>query len=145
FELRKLARKLFMRFQTRDVQRAQPLMRQLGGVTAEDNIERLAEYGGIRLIYQPLHGSRRLKQILVLDRDALADVAEPGSSRLRQFELERARLDLTDTEHPQAEAIAEYLRTAAAEKLRFQMIRALAALARLVEAGDVMPARVFSV
>jgi uncharacterized protein YbjT (DUF2867 family) len=34
--------------------------------------------------------------------------------------------------------------TEAAEKLHFQMIRALAALARLVEAGDVLPARVFS-
>jgi hypothetical protein len=58
--------------------------------------------------------------------------------------LERARQDLSDAGHPQVQAIAEYLRTDAAEKLHYQMIRALAGLGRLVEAGDVTPARVFS-
>ncbi len=144
FGVRKLARKLFLRFQDRDVLRAQPLIRQMGGIAAESDVERLASYGGIRLVYQPSQGTLHLKSIRVLDRNLLAEVAEPGSARLRQKALAGARRELERVQHPQAEAIAECIRSDTAEKLHLQTIRALAALARMVEAGDVMPARVFS-
>jgi len=52
--------------------RAEPLIRRLGGARTEADIERLAEYGGIRLIYQPRSGALHMTAILVIDRSRLA-------------------------------------------------------------------------
>jgi hypothetical protein len=144
FSIRRIARKLFIRFQHRDLLRAQPLIRQLGGVVGESDVERVASYGAIRLIYQPVRGSLHLKAIRLLDRPALGEIAEPGSAKLRRTAIDEARLALAHVQHPQAEAIAEWIRADSAETLHHQTIRALAGLARLVESGDVIPARIFS-
>lgn len=142
--IRRLARILDLRFQTRDEIRAVPLIRRLGGVHAETDLERLALQGGIRLIYRPRIGSLHLSAIRAIDRATLAELAEPGAAERRKSALERARRSVAAVEHPQAQMIAELLDAEAARRLDEPCIQALAALARIAENGEVVPARVFS-
>jgi Wadjet protein JetD, C-terminal len=142
--IRRLARKLDAMFQTRDFIRAEPLIRRLGGAGGEAEIERLALHGGIRLIYQRHGGTLHLKAIRVLDRSVLAETAEPGAAQRRKIALEEARRLVQGMQHPQAQAVAEHFFEERAEFLDYQTVRALAALAQLVEDGEAVPARVFS-
>lgn len=142
--IRRLARTLDIRFQTRDEIRAEPLIRRLGGVHVETDLERLALQGGIRLIYRPRVGSLHLSAIRAIDRTALTEIAEPGAAERRKSALEHARRLVAAVEHPQAQMIAELLDADAARLLDEQCIQALAALARIAENGEAVPARVFS-
>src|SRR5207247_3994125 len=114
--VRGLARKLETLFQTRDLIRAEPLIRQLGGARTEADIERLAEYGGIRLIYQPRSGALHLKAIRVTDRSRLAEICEPGAEQLRRVAIAEARRELMGLEHPQAQAIADLIQSRSEEQ-----------------------------
>ena len=143
--VRRLARILDQRFQTRDAIRVQPLIRRLGGVHIEADLERLALHGGIRLIYQPHVGSLRLHAVRVIDRAGLAEIAEPGAAERRRTVLIRARESAVDLHHPQAQAIADLLQADSATLLDYQLVSALAGLARLVEDGEILPERLFSV
>ena len=142
--VRGLARKLETLFQTRDLIRAEPLIRRLGGARTEADIERLAEYGGIRLIYQPRSGALHMTAIRVIDRSWLADTGEPGAEQLRRVALDEARRELVGLEHPQAQAIADLIQSEAAQLLDYRTVRVLRALARLVEDAEIIPARLFS-
>lgn len=142
--IRRLAKILDTRFQTRDAIRAEPLIRRLGGVHAESDLERLALQGGIRLVYRPRIGSLHLSAIRAIDRTVLAEIAEPGAAERRKSALERARKSVATLEHPQAQMIAEILYADAARRLDEACIHALAALARISEDGEALPARVFS-
>jgi len=77
FRVRRLARILDQRFQTRDIVRVQPLIRRLGGAHTEADLERLAIHAGIRLTYQRQAGSLSLYELRVIDRAGLAEIAEP--------------------------------------------------------------------
>jgi hypothetical protein len=141
----RLARTLDQRFQTTEVVRVQPLIRRLGGVHIEADLERLAIHGGVRLIYRPRAGSLNLHAVRVIDRAGLAEIAEPGAAERRRVVLIRAR-DLTvDLQHRQAQAIADLLRADSAALFDYQFVSALAGLARLVEDGEILPERLFSV
>jgi hypothetical protein len=144
FRVRKLARILDQRFQTRDIVRVQPLIRRLGGVRIEADLERLAIHGGIRLTYQRQAGSLSLHELRVIDRAGLAEIAEPGAVERRRAGLIRAREATVDLHHPQAQAIADLLQGDSAALFDYQLVCALAGLARLVEDGEVLPERLFS-
>src|SRR2546425_9639190 len=104
--VRGLARKLETLFQTRDLIRAEPLIRQLGGARTEADIERLAEYGGIRLIYQPGSGALHLTAIRVIDRSRLAETGEPGGEQIRRDGLDEARPQRVGVDRPDTPASA---------------------------------------
>lgn len=145
FGVRKLARTLGQRFQTTDSIQVRPLIRRFGGVHTEADLERLAVHGGIRLVYQQREGSLTLDRVLVIERAELAEIAEPGGAERRRAALIRARDATVDLQHPQAQAIADLLRTDSAGLFDYQLLNALAGLVRMVEDGEVLSERLFSV
>jgi hypothetical protein len=143
--VQRLARTLDRRFQSTEAIHARQLIRRLGGVHAEADLERLAMYGGVRLIYQPRAGSLNLHAVHVVDRAGLAEIAEPGARERRRTALQSARRSTIGLNHPQAQAIADLLADDSATLFDHQIVSALAGLARLIEDGEVLPERLFSV
>jgi hypothetical protein len=142
--LRQLARRVLARAQGRRSLRADPLVRALGGVRAESDLERLAALGSIGLEYRPKTGSLSLHAVHILAPETLAETARPGDAARRHAALAEARRRTSGLLHPQSQLVAEVLAGEDAPALGEPAIRALAGLALLVEAGDVRPARLFS-
>ena len=142
--LRRLARCLATLSQNRSEIRADGLIRRLGGVQAEAEIERIATLVPLRLIYRPFSGGLRLHSIRVLDRIPLEEIARPGFLARRANVLADARSSVSDLVDPEAVSIRELLASNEAVDLDERIIKALAALARLLETGDVLPAKAFS-
>lgn len=142
--LRRLARRIASLTRTRTEIRANGLIRRLGGIQAESEIERLARAAPLRLNYRRSSGALQLHSIRVLDRSSLENIAQPGVLARRLDALADARRVVNDLINPEAVSIRELL--VADEAVRFdeRIIKALAALARLLETGDVLPARAFS-
>jgi hypothetical protein len=119
-------------------------MRRLGGIQTESEIEQLAHQAPVRLSYRRVGGTFQLYSLRILDRHSLEDVAQPGLLARRTATLAQARTSLANLSNAESISIREYLSSNGATGLDERVIKALAALARLLETGDVMPARVFS-
>lgn len=141
--LRHLAATLSRLFEDRDELRGGPLLRRLGGVQAETELEALAAAAPIRLVYRPRGGSLHLHAVSVLDRVALTEAAFPGEAARRAVAIQEAIEELRVVTHPEATRIAEIL-SRADPAWDSRVIRCLTALARLVDAEEAVPARAFS-
>ncbi len=90
--IRRLAARLERLFQSRASLRAGPLLRRLGGVRIEADLERLAACAPIRLVYRPRGGGRRTRWTRARSEPSRrspvwsrrARRGRPGSSRLRR-------------------------------------------------------------
>ena len=142
--LRRLARNLASASRNRTDTRAEGLIRRLGGVQSELDIERLAAAGPFRLIYRRFSGGLRLHTIRVLEHGALDEIARPGVQARRVRVLAEARNNVRSLVNPEAISIREILGTEGAACLDERVIKALAALAQLLESGDATPAKAFS-
>jgi len=142
--LRRLARSLASALRNRTDIRAEGLIRRLGGIQTEVNIERLAAAAPLRLIYRHSSSGLRLHTIRVLERVALDEIARPGVQARRVAVLAEARSTVRDLVNPEAMSIREILGTQEAARLDERVIKALASLARLLESGDALPAKAFS-
>ncbi len=142
--LRRLSRRIASLSQSRTELRANGLIRRLGGIQAESEIERLASSAPLRLVYRPSSGTLQLHSIRVLDRPSLEEIAWPGVLARRARVLAEARNSVRDFVNPEAVTIRELLAAHEALALDEKVIKALAALACLLETGDVLPARAFS-
>jgi hypothetical protein len=142
--LRRLARRLLSLSRNRTEIRAIGLMRRLGGIQTESEIEQLAHQASVRLSYRRVGGTFQLHSLRILDRLSLEDVAQPGLLARRTATLAEARTSLANLSNAESISIRAYLISDGATGLDERVIKALAALARLLETGDVMPARVFS-
>ena len=80
----------------------------------------------------------------VLDRKALRELAEPGAAGERQAALQAARARVAGLTHPKALEIAVLLEEAEADTFPPPLLRALAALARHAESGEILAERVFA-
>lgn len=141
--LRDLAKKLARFFQDREQLRGGALLRRLGGVRAEAEIERLAAFAPIRLCYRIEQGTWHLHTVQLLDRTALIETAFPGEAARRADAIARSLEDLVAASHPEARRIADLVANAD-PAWDARTIRCLAALARLVDTGEAMPARAFA-
>lgn len=142
-DLRTLAKILCRLFQDRDELRGGSLLRRLGGIQAEAELEQLTAYAPIRLVFRLHAGVWHLHAVRVLDRGLLMEAAYPGEAARRTIALADATRDLAAASHPEALRIAELL-GAPDPGWDTRTIRCLAALARLVDAGDAKPARAFA-
>jgi hypothetical protein len=142
-DLRDLARTLSRMFQDRDELRGGSLLRRLGGVRAEADLEQLAAHAPLRLVYRRDAGTWHLHTIRVLDRVELTEIAFPGAAARRAAALADAASELATVSHPEACRISELV-AAADASWDDRVIRCLTALARLVDAGDAKPARAFA-
>src|SRR5207244_1030915 len=98
----------------------------------------------LRLTYRRAGGTLQLHSIRVLDRSSLEEIAQPGMLARRTAALVEARGSLQNLGNPEAVSIREVLASNKAAEFDERMIKALAGLARLLETGDVVPARAFS-
>lgn len=142
--LRRLARLLASLSKKRQVIRAGPLMKRVGGVRVEAELERLASCGSIRLIYQQKAGGLRLESLHVLDPNALSELASPGAAAKRVAALTEAQKQLATLTHPEALAIRDLLITDPQPRMDERVIKSLAGLACLIESEEALPARAFS-
>src|SRR5437016_2076365 len=127
--LRSLARNLASASRNTTDIRAEGLIRRLGGIQTELNIERLAGAAPLRLIYRHLSGGLRLHTIRVLDRVALDEIARPGVKTHRATVLADARSSVRDLVNPEAISIREILGGEGASRLDERVIKALASIA----------------
>lgn len=142
--LRLLARRIASRSRNHTELRADRLVRRLGGVQAESDIERLASAARLRLVYRSSAGTLQLHSIRVLDRSELEELARPGLLARRASVLEAARNAVQQLVNPEAVSIREILTAHEAMNFDDRVIKTLAALAGLVEAGEAVPAKAFS-
>jgi hypothetical protein len=142
--LRRLARWIVSLSRTRTEIRASGLIRRLGGIQAESEIEQLAHVAPLRLTYRRAVGTLQLHSIRALDRSSLEDIARPGVLARRTAALVEARGTLHNLVNPEAVSIRELLANSKAADFDERIIKALAAVARLLETGDVVPAKAFS-
>jgi hypothetical protein len=142
--LRRLARRLLTISRDRTEIRAAGLMRRLGGIQTESEIEQLAHQTPLRLTYRRIAGAFQLHSIRILDRPSLQDIAQPGLMARRAAALAEAHLSLKNLNNTESISIREHLTSNSASELDERVIKALTALACLLETGDVIPARVFS-
>lgn len=142
--LRRLARRIASLSRTRTEIRANGVIRRLGGIQAESEIEQLARAAPLRLTYRATGGSLQLHSIRVLDRSTLENIAAPGLLARRTAALVEARSTLQNLVNAEAVSIRELLEDSKAAELDERIVKALAALARLLERGDVVPAKAFS-
>jgi hypothetical protein len=119
-------------------------VRRLGGVRIEVELEQLAAYAPIRLVYRRHNGSFRLHSLRVLDRVALSEIAHPGETTRRAIALASARRIVAELTHPAAQSIRELLEEDDSVTLDERIVTVLAALAQLVDSSEVMPLRAFS-
>lgn len=142
--LRRLARRLLSLSRNRTEIRATGLMRRLGGIRTESEIEQLAHHAPVRLSYRRVGGTLQLHSVRILDRPSLEDVAQPGLLARRTATLAEARTSLANLSNAESISIRDYLSSDKGSELDERVIKALAAVARLLETGDVIPAKVFS-
>jgi hypothetical protein len=131
-------------FRQRRRLRVASLSKRLGGVKIELALEALAEAAPLLLTYKAAGNSRPLEWVETTDLSALEEIANPGAAKKRSDALATARTAVRSLAHPEAAAIAEILRSDSATEFDERLIRVLAALARLVDRGDIRPARAFS-
>jgi hypothetical protein len=118
--------------------------RKVPASSTEEWLERFLRCGWVRLIWK-LQGTRRsMKALQLIDLDALEEFAVPGQKTERLGVLYEARAAVSTLTHPAAREVARILTDEAAETVPAAQIRALAAVAKHVETGDVLAARVFS-
>lgn len=142
--LRRLARNLASACRTRTDIRVEYLVRRLGGIQTELEIERLAAAAPLRLVYRRSAGGLRLHTIRVLERAALDEIARPGAQARQAGVLAKARSWVGPFVNPEAVSIREILEGEAAAHFDERVIKALGFLARILEVGDVLPAKAFS-
>lgn len=142
--LRRVAAKLASLSKARSQFRAEGLVRRLGGIQAECNVERLAGAAPLRLIYRFSSGVLRLHAIRVLDRAPLEEIARPGVLARRMTVLAEARSTVRELANPEAASIREILKADGAANLDERVIKSLASLACLLESADALPSRAFS-
>src|SRR2546426_247733 len=83
--------------------------------------------------------SRRFRKLVAID-----EIARPGVRARRASVLAEARSSVRSLINPEAISIREILGTERAARLDERIIKALAALAQLLESGDALPAKAFS-
>ena len=142
--LRELAGRLEVLFRGRKMLRAGPLIRRLGGVRSESDLETLAASAPIRLVYHPRGGALLLHEIHALDPERLGELSRPGAAARRRDALAEARSATEGLTHPAAQAIGEMVAGEDAAGWDERVLRSLAALARLIEAGETRSSRIFS-
>src|SRR5262249_1927889 len=142
--LRHLARKLTSASRKGIEIRAEGLIRRLGGIQIEVDIERLAAAGPLRLVYRHSPGGWRLYTIRVLERAALEEIGRPGARSHRVSVLAEARSSVRNLVNPEAISIREILASEVADRLDERVVKVLASLAQLLERGDALPAKALS-
>jgi hypothetical protein len=142
--LRELAGRLEVLFQGGKRLRAGPLLRRLGGIRSESDLETLAASAPIRLVYHPKGGALLLHEICALDPEKLGEISRPGAAARRRAALAEARSATEGLTHPAAHAIGEMVTGEDATRWDERVLRSLAALARLIESGDTRSSRIFS-
>ncbi len=111
---------------------------------AEEWLERFLRAGWIALRWRLGRRAPRLSGIVLLDRQALRELAAPGVEEKRFFALRSAREKAAGLTHPKAREIAALLEREEAESFPPRVLNLLGALAVHAEAGDVLAERVFS-
>jgi hypothetical protein len=100
--------------------------------------------GHLRAGYR-LKGTKHvLDYVVVLQAERLDELAHPGERARREIALAEARAALENALHPVAKDIRDTLRDSSAARFTSLAIRALCAVAKHVESGDVLSANVFS-
>ncbi|WP_447976818.1 Wadjet anti-phage system protein JetD domain-containing protein [Candidatus Nitrospira bockiana] len=112
--------------------------------SVDEWLERLMRCGLARLVWK-LQGTRRsIKALHPLNVEALEEFAAPGKKAERQRVLHEARETVSALTHPVAREVARILADEEPERLPAKQIRALAAVAKHVQTGEVLAARVFA-
>ena len=142
--LRELAGRLEILFRGRKTLRAGPLLRRLGGIRSESDLETLAASAPIRLVYHPRGGALLLHEIHALDPEKLGEISRPGAAARRRAALAETRSATEGLTHPAAQAIGEMMAGEDAAGWDERVLRSLAALARMIEAGETRSSRIFS-
>jgi hypothetical protein len=142
--LRELAGRLEVLFRGRKRLRAGSLLRRLDGVRSESDIETLAASAPLRLVYHPKGGALLLHEIQALDPERLGEISRPGAAARRRAALAEARSATEGLTHPAARAIGEMVAVEDVAGWDERVLRSLAALARLIEAGETRSSRIFS-
>jgi hypothetical protein len=107
-------------------------------------LDHFLRVGWLRSLYR-LQGSRRqLVTVEILDPDAIQEFAYPGERVRRRDAVDQARAIVSLLSHPIAKEIERLLNEPGASHLSPALVNALGAVARHVENGDVLAARVFS-
>lgn len=120
------------------------LARGIPASRVEGWLEAFLRCGWVRLRWRLSGGRRTLAVVTTLNLDALREFARPGERQERQDALADARAAVATLVHPVAGEVARLLHTDEAETLAPALIRALAAVVRHAEAGEVLAARVFA-
>jgi uncharacterized protein DUF2399 len=110
---------------------------------AEEWLDRFLRAGWLAATWTE-GGARSLLAVELLDRAALAELARPGEAAARRAARAEALSRTAALTHPKAREIDGLLREEAAAGWPALLVRALAALAVQVDAGEVLAARVFS-
>jgi hypothetical protein len=142
--LRELAGRLEALLRDRKTLRAGPLLRRLGGVRSESDLETLAASASIRLVYRPKGGALLLHEVHALDLERLGELSRPGEATRRKAALAEARSETEALTHPEARAIGEIVAGEEAAGWDERVLRSLSSLARLIEAGETRSSRIFS-
>jgi hypothetical protein len=111
---------------------------------AEEWIDRFVTAGWITGRWLVGRGGNRLESVFVRNREALRELAQPGIEARRRAALEAAREQTAPLTHPKAREIATLLTGEESESLAPNVVAALAAVARHVEADEPLAERVFS-
>jgi hypothetical protein len=118
--------------------------RGLAASLVEEQLDAFLRSGWLRLAWKLGRGAPRLAAVTVLDAEALREFAQPGERGRRLKALAAARAAVAGLSHPKAREIAGILAEDGAAVHPPPLLAALAAVARHVEAGDVLAERVFA-
>lgn len=107
-------------------------------------LEAFLRAGWLGLSWRVNGSQSELDMVVLFDPVAVEDLARPGTREARDRALADAAEAMSSPSHPVTAQIAGLLETEEASRWGAPLIGALAAVARHVEAGDVLAARVFS-
>jgi uncharacterized protein DUF2399 len=117
--------------------------RDIPASLAEEWIERYLRAGWLTATWR-LGGMPQLAWVVLLQPEALAELAWPGAEGRRRAALDAARERTAPLAHPKAREIAALLASPEAESFPPVLAEALAALAVHAEAGEPLAERVFA-
>jgi hypothetical protein len=118
--------------------------RSIGASLFEQHLDGLLRAGWIGLVWEIRGTGRRLRRIRLRDPEALDEYAHPGRRAARRAALVEAAAAVAPLNHPIATEVARLLDEAATKAWSPRVVRALAAVARHAETGDVLASRVFA-
>jgi Wadjet anti plasmid transformation system JetA-like protein len=116
----------------------------IGASMLEEQLDTLLHAGWIGLVWEVSGTRRRLRSVRLRDPDALDECARPGRRAARRAALAEARAAVAPLRHPVATEVGRLLDETVRDAWSPGLVRALAAVARHAETGDVLASRVFA-